>query len=60
MTPPLLSLSPELFCRLIKDLPIKHAHNFLLSCYQIYSNGKYAFGEKCFYILPVKLKSQSL
>jgi hypothetical protein len=53
----LLSLTPELVCRVIKDLPIEDAYNFLLSCRQIYSNGKYAFDEKCFRVFPVKLES---
>jgi len=39
------------------DLPIEGARNFLSSCRQIYSNGKHAFDEKCFYVLPVKLES---
>jgi hypothetical protein len=56
----LLSLLPELVYRVIKDLLIKDARNFLSSCRQIYSNGKYTFNKKCFYILLVKLESQSL
>ena len=56
----LLSLSPELVCRVIKDLPIEDARNLLSSCRQIQSNGKYAFDEKCFHVLPVKLESQNL
>lgn len=60
MSSSLLSLTPELVYRIIKDLPIEDALNFLLSCRQIYSNGKYAFDEKCFHVFPVKLKSQSL
>jgi hypothetical protein len=60
MTSSLLSLSPELVCRIIKDLPIEDARNFLWSCRQIHSNSKYAFDEKCFRVLPVKLESKSL
>jgi hypothetical protein len=41
-------------------LSIKDACNLLSSCRQIYSNGKHAFDEKCFHVLPVKLESQSL
>jgi hypothetical protein len=53
----LLSLIPELVYRVIKDLPIKDIFNFLLSYRQIYSNSKYTFNKKCFYVFPVKLKS---
>ncbi len=56
----LLSLSPKLVYKVIKDLPIEDARNFLSSCHQIYSDSKYAFDKKCFHILLVKLESQSL
>src|SRR6266536_5531263 len=56
----LLSLSPELVCEVIKDLPIEDARNFLSSCRHIYHNGKYAFDKICFRVLPVRLESTSL
>jgi hypothetical protein len=38
----LVSLSPELLCKVVKELPIDNAHELLASCRHIYDNGKFA------------------
>jgi hypothetical protein len=58
--PPLLSLSSEIVCELIKDLPIKDAFNLLKSCRKNYHDGKYAFDKRCFHTLLLLLEPASL
>ena len=56
----LLSLSPELVCRVVKDLPIEDARGFLSCCHTIYNNNKHAFNKKYFCVLLVRLEHYDL
>jgi hypothetical protein len=60
MSSPLVTLTPELICHIIKELPIKDGRIFLESCKEIYNNGIYAFDEKCFRAILVRLTEEGL
>jgi hypothetical protein len=60
MPPSLISLPPELLCDILRKLPIEEARNLLLSCREIYDNGKHAFDQKCFCVIPLTLEHESL
>jgi hypothetical protein len=60
MSSPLVTLAPEIVCYIIKELPIKDGRIFLESCKKIYNNGIYAFDEKCFRAIPVRLTEEGL
>jgi hypothetical protein len=57
MVPPsLVSLSPELLCKIVKELPIDNACELLASCRHIYVIGKPASNQKCYRVLPLTLE----
>lgn len=60
MPPPLISLPPELLCDILQKLPIEDGRNLLLSCGEIYDNGKHAFDQKCFRVIPLTLECESM
>ncbi|MAD85063.1 MAG: hypothetical protein CL912_19055 [Deltaproteobacteria bacterium] len=60
MSSPLVTLAPEIVCHIIKELPIEDGRIFLESCKNVYNNGIYAFDEKCFRAIPVRLTKQGL
>ncbi len=55
MPPSLISLPPELLCDILKKLPIEYGRELLASCREIYNNGKHAFDQKCFSVIPLTL-----
>ncbi|KAH8650273.1 hypothetical protein BGZ60DRAFT_534372 [Tricladium varicosporioides] len=60
MSHTLVTLAPEVICHIIKELPIKDSRIFLESCKKLYNNGIYAFDQKCFRAIPVRLTKESL
>lgn len=60
MPPSLISLPPELLCNILKKLPIDHGRDLLASCREIYDNGKHAFDQKCFSVIPLTLEDESI
>lgn len=60
MPPPLVSLPPELLCDILRKLPIEDGRNLLLSCREICDNGKHAFDQKCFRVIPLTLEHESI
>jgi hypothetical protein len=60
MPPPLISLPPELLCDILRKLSIEDGRNLLLSCREIRDNGKHAFDQKCFRIIPLTLEHESM
>ncbi|PVH69639.1 hypothetical protein DL98DRAFT_598491 [Cadophora sp. DSE1049] len=56
----LVTLAPEIVCHIIKELPIDDGRIFLGSCKKIYNNGIYAFDEKCFRAIPVRLTEEGI
>jgi hypothetical protein len=60
MSSPLVTLTPELVCHIIKELPIKDGRIFLESYKEIYNNRIYAFNKKCFWAILVRLMEEGL
>ncbi|KAH7418698.1 hypothetical protein BKA64DRAFT_635816 [Cadophora sp. MPI-SDFR-AT-0126] len=60
MPPPLISLPPELLCNILKKLPFKAGRELMASCRKIYDNGKPAFDQKCFKVIPLSLEDKSM
>ncbi|PVH68773.1 hypothetical protein DL98DRAFT_205456 [Cadophora sp. DSE1049] len=56
----LISLPPELLCNILKKLPIEHGRDLLASCREIHHNGKHAFDQKCFRVIPLSLEDESM
>jgi hypothetical protein len=60
MPPPLISLPRELLCDILRKLSIEDGRNLLLSCREICDNGKHAFDQKCFRVIPLTLEQESI
>ena len=61
MVPPsLVSLSLELFCKVVDELPIDNTRELLASCRHMYDSGKFAFNQKCYRVLQFALEHESL
>lgn len=60
MSSPLITLTPEIICHIIKELLIKDGRIFLESCKKIYNNRIYAFDKKCFRAILVYLTEEGL
>jgi hypothetical protein len=56
----LVTLTPEIVCHIIKELPIEYACNLLASSKKLYNNRKYAFDKKCFCVILVSLTKEGL
>lgn len=60
MPPSLISLPPEILCNILKKLSIESCRSLLASCHEVYDNGKYAFDQKCFSIIPLTLENEAI
>jgi len=56
----LVTLTPEIICYIIKELPIEDGWIFLESYKKIYNNGIYAFNKKYFQAILVHLTEEGL